>query len=326
MVTIYVTAKEKGSGNTSVCVSLGKLVLDAGKKPGYLKPVLEAGNDDNAAFVKDILSLGEPVDVLSPAIKGSNISAGIKAAVAKISQGKDVVIIDGPHTQYQSSADIVTELKAKLMIVESYTEDVSQAIIGYKGFGQSLIGVIYNKVPEKRMDKVAGEYSEQLAKAGVQYIGAIREDRALSTLTIGELASCIGGQFIRGEEKSDDLIENLVLGAMTVDSGPEYFGRKENKAAIIRSERPDMQLAAISTSTKCLVLTGETPLKSAVLIKAEEKQIPVITTTEGSSEIMDQIEDAMAKLDLNQESKLVRFEKLMKQNVNLDILSEELEL
>ena len=113
---------------------------------------------------------------------------------------------------------------------------------------------------------------------------------------------------------------------MTVDSGPEYFGRKENKAAIIRSERPDMQLAAISTSTKCLVLTGETPLKSAVLIKAEEKQIPVITTTEGSSEIMDQIEDAMAKLDLNQESKLVRFEKLMKQNVNLDILSEELEL
>ena len=326
MVTVYVTTKEKGSGNTLVCASIGKLVLDAGKKPGYLKPVFEAGNDDDALFVKDILSLGEPVEVLSPTIIGSNISAGIKAAVARVSKGKDVVIIDGPPTQYQSSSDIVTELKAKLLIVESYTEDVSQAIIGYKGFGQSLIGVIFNKVPEKRMDRVTGEYAEQLAKAGIKYLGAIQEDRELSALTIGELAACIDGTFILGEEKSDDLIENLMLGAMTVDSGPEYFGRKENKATIIRSERPDMQLAAMSTSTKCLVLSGDTPLKSAVLIKAEEKKIPVITTGERSAEIMNRVEAVMAKPGPNQESKLARFEKLMKQNISLDILLKELGL
>jgi len=324
LASVYVTTKEKGSGNTSVCASIGKLVLNAGKKPGYLKPLLSAGHDGNTAFIKDILALSEPVEVLEPVISGSNVAAGIKEAVAKVSQGKDVVIIDGIPEQYQSSSDIAKKLNAKILIVELYTEDISQAIVGYKGFGRSLIGVIINKIPGSRMDKVTGEEAEQLTKAGVNYLGAIQEDRALSALTIGELAACIDGKFVRGEDKSADLIENLMLGAMTVDSGPEYFGRKENKAAIIRSERPDMQLAAISTSTKCLVLTGDTSLKPAVLIKAEEKKIPVITTSEGSAEIMERVEFVLSKSGLNQVSKLARFEKLMKQNINLDILSKEL--
>ncbi|OGN88963.1 MAG: hypothetical protein A2158_06400, partial [Chloroflexi bacterium RBG_13_46_14] len=322
----YVTTKEKGSGNTSTCASIGKLVLNAGKKPGYIKPVLSAGNDGDAVFVKDVLSLDEPVEVLSPVISGSNIAARIKEAVTMVSQGKDAVIIDGPPEYYQSSSEIAKKLNAKLLIVEPYTEDIPQTITGYKGFGQSLIGVIFNKVPERRMDKVTGEDAEHLTKAGIQYLGAIQEDRALSALTVGELAACIAGKFICGEEKSEDLIENLMIGALTVDSGPEYFGRKENKAAIIRSERPDMQLAAISTSTKCLVLTGETPLKPAVKIKAEEKEIPVITTSEGSAEIMERVEAVLANPGPNQVSKLARFEKLMKQNIDLDILSKELGL
>jgi BioD-like phosphotransacetylase family protein len=307
-------------------VSIGKLVLNASKKPGYLKPILKTGKDEDAAFVKDVLSLDEPVETLSPVISKSNLTAGIKSAVAKISKGKDVVIIDGPPEQFQSSSEIAKALNAKLLIIESYTEDISQAIIGHREFGQLLIGVIFNKVPEKRMKKVTEEYAEQLAKAGIKYLGAIQEDRALSSLTIGELATCIEGSFIRGKEKSDDLVENLMLGAMTVDSGQEYFGRKENKAVIIRSERPDMQLAAMGTSTKCLVLTGKTQLKSTVLIKAEEKDIPLITTGEDSAEIMERVEAALSNPGLNHISKLARFEKLMKQNIKIDILLKELGL
>ncbi|UCC18050.1 MAG: phosphotransacetylase family protein, partial [Dehalococcoidales bacterium] len=317
---------EKGSGNTLICASIGKHVLSAGKKPGYLKPVLSAENDGDAAFMKDVLSLDEPVELLSPVISGSDIAGEIKKAVDKVSQDRDVVIIDGSPEQYQSSSKIAKELDAKLLIVEAYTEDISQAIVSYKGFGQSLIGVIFNKVPEKRMDRVTGEYAEQLAKESVNYLGAIQEDKALSALTVGELVACIDGKYILGEEKSGDLIENLLLGAMTVDSGSEYFGRKDNKAAIIRSERPDMQLAAISTSTKCLVLTGETPPKPAVLIKAEEKEIPVIATNESSAEIMERVEAVMVNPGLNQASKLARFEKLVKQNINLEILTKELNL
>ncbi len=322
MVTIYVTTKEKGSGNTSVCAGIGKLVLDAGKKPGYLKPVLSTGSDGDSAFMKEMLSLDESTGELSPVVTGSGIAAEIKDSLSLISKGKDVVIVDGPPEHYQSSSDIAKELNAKLLIVEPYAEDLSQAIVGYKGFGQALLGVIINKVPESRMDKVKEE-AEQLAKVGVKYLGALPEDRALSAFTIGELAACIDGELLQGEENSTDLIENLMLGAMTVDSGPEYFGRKDNKAAVIRSERPDMQLAAISTSTKCLVLTGEGSPKPAVLIKAEEKKIPVIATRENSAEVMDRIEAALENSRLNQESKLTRFEKLMKQNIDLESLAGE---
>ncbi len=326
MVSVYVTTKEKGSGNTSVCLSIGKLVMDAGKKPGYLKPVIEAGDNGQVAFAKDVLSLDESIELLSPVVSGSNLARTIKESVVKISRGKDVVIIDGPPEYYQSSSDIVKELNAKMLIVEPYIEDISQATIGYKRFGKSLMGVIFNKVPAKRMNKVKVEYAEQLAKSGVTFLGAIQEDRALFAFTIGELADCIDGNFVRGEDQSTDIIENLMLGAMTVDSGPEYFGRKENKTVIIRSERPDMQLAAINTSTKCLVLTGDASVKPAVLIKAEEKGIPVITTSKGSTEIMEQVEAVLVTQNLNQISKLVRFEKLMNQNIKIDIVSKELGL
>ena len=76
------------------------------------------------------------------------------------------------------------------------------------------------------------------------------------TITVGELAEVIGGKIINHQEKSGEPVENYMLGAMVVDSGLDYFNRKKNKAAIIRQERLDMQLAALETSTICLVLSG----------------------------------------------------------------------
>ena len=64
-----------------------------------------------------------------------------------------------------------------------------------------------------------------------------------------------------------------MLGAMVVDSGLDYFGRKSNKAAIIQQDRPDMQLAALETPTSCLVLSGSSqPPIYSVLQKAESQR------------------------------------------------------
>ena len=87
-------------------------------------------------------------------------------------------------------------------------------------------------------------------------VGRTPESRAALAITVGELAEAIGGKIISHPEKSSELVENYMLGAMVVDSGLDYFNRKKNKAAIIRQERLDMQLAALETSTTCLVLSG----------------------------------------------------------------------
>jgi len=332
LATLYVTTREKGSGKTAICAGLGKLLLNQGKKPGYLKPVVTGGNNtpegtgSDVEFIKRLFSLDESSVLLCPSIGEGNIAAGIKEALDRVSQGKDVVFIDGPTEQYRASSDIAKELNAKILIVEPYSDDLSQAIVGFKGFGQSLLGVIFNKVTKSRMEQVQTAVSEQLKKVGVSFLGALQEDRTLFALNVTELTESINGEMLSGAEKPDEIIENVMLGAMTTDHGTDYFGRRQNKAAVIRSERPDMQLAALETSTRCLVLTGDTPPKPVVLIKAKEKNIPVIATKDNTATVMQNIENALSEARINQEDKLARLEKMMEQNIDYQSIFKELGL
>lgn len=111
-----------------------------------------------------------------------------------------------------------------------------------------------------------------------------------------------------------------MVGAMCVDSGLVYFGRKANKAAVIRSDRPDMQLAALETSTRCLVLSGgDTPMYS-VINKAEKKGIPIVLTESDTKTAVAEIEDALSQVRLAQAKKLPRLVELVRQHVDLEAL------
>jgi BioD-like phosphotransacetylase family protein len=126
--------------------------------------------------------------------------------------------------------------------------------------------------------------------------GTKPENRTRPAITVGELAKSIGGKIISNTEKSNELVENYMLGVMTVDSGLDYFGRKKNKAAILRQERLDMQLAALETSTTCLVISGadKTP-EYRVRQKAESRGIPIITTAATVNDIVTRIENLIVK-------------------------------
>ncbi len=92
---------------------------------------------------------------------------------------------------------------------------------------------------------------------------------------IAELVKLIDGQVLNSTEKTDELAGSIMLGAMTVDSALPYFNRMANKVAVIRSERPDMQMAALQTSTRALVVTGASPMIPQVQNLAEDKKVPV---------------------------------------------------
>ncbi|MFC2010365.1 DRTGG domain-containing protein [Chloroflexota bacterium] len=320
MVALYVTSSGKGSGRTAVCVGLGKHLLDKGKKVGFLKPVPDkSAGDDGIDFIKRLFSLDEPADTLSPG------TAGVKEAYGKVSQGKDVIIVDGP-SERKASGDIVKTLSAKVLVVEAYSKELLKTAGAYKEFGESLLGVVLNKVPKDRMEQARSEASEILDKAGIKLLGVLPEDRILSSITIGELAEVVKGEVLRGVERSAELVENVMLGALGVDPGPDYFGRKDNKAVVLRSERPDMQMAAMETSTRCMVLTGDTPLQQVVLARAEEKDMPIILVKDDVTSVVDSIEAVLAKPGLNQENKLPRLIEIMEQNLDFQALDKGLGL
>jgi len=261
LAALYLTSLEVAAGKTTVCAGLGKHLLGDGKRIGFFKPITAEnlpieGIDSDAVFMKHILALEEPVDRLCPVISDqNNLASTIKEAYAEVSPGKDVVIVEGVCQR-----SIVEALDARVIIVEGYSKELSKAklINSCRDFGEYLLGVVVNKVPRSQIEQVYSDISAQFGEAGINILGVLPEDRVLFTLTIGELAEHIQGEILNCAEKSVELVENFMLGAMCVDPGPEYFSRKTNKAVVVRGERPDMQLAALETSTRCLVFTNNT--------------------------------------------------------------------
>jgi len=330
MVTLYITSSQGGVGKTVICAGLGKHLLSDDKKVGFFKPIiaddkntLPPGTDSDAVFMKHIFALEEPIDNICPIISNQdNLASEIKQAYAEVSQGKDVVIVEG--LPVEASGGIIAALNARVLIVEGYSDRLS--IDSYKELGEHLLGVVLNKVPKNKMENAHSELSAQLDQAGIKLLGVLPEDRVLFTLTVGELAEHLQGEILNCTEKSSELVEDFMLGATGVDPGPDYFSRKNNKAVVLRSERPDMQLAALQTSTRCLILGGDTAPLSTVLSQTENKEVPIISAKGDTVAIVTAIEDALSRIRFNQEKKLPRLAELIEQHFDFPTLYQGLGL
>ena len=300
MVALYVTSSEKGSGKTTVCAGLAKALVDSGKTVGFFKPVISdsasssaAGDDDDTAFMKHQINLAEPAELLNPVVTDKNI----KDAYNKVSGGKDAVIIEAVSGIDPSSASIIQALDARVIVVDSYsTEPLKESVNYSTSFGTTLLGVVVNHTPPSMVDHIRDELSDRPDMKDVSILGVLPETRALAALTVGELAENIQGEILNNPESSAELVESIMLGGMSVDSGLEYMGRKANKAVVVRNERSDMQLAALETSTRCLVISGNSAPMPAITARAQEKSVPIILTGDDISTITDNLEKAVSDL------------------------------
>ncbi len=307
MGEIYIVAAGEAAGKTAICAGLAINLLNAGKKVGYLK-LQSAGNDDDTNLMKKIPGL----EIIA------NESNPLK--------GRDIVLAEarlGKKTSDDASKEVyeaAKEMKARVIAIDAYTNQPMKSISLYKGFGGSLMGVIINKVPQGLLKRVKEEAAAKFGAEGIKVLGVIPENRVLLAITVGELAECIGGKILNHKEKSGELVENFMLGAMVVGSGLDYFGRKKNKAVVIRSERLDMQLAALETPTNCLVLSGgKIPPSYGVLYKAESRGVPIISTETNVNDIIANIENALTKTGLDSEKKLEKLAETVKQNLDMKV-------
>ncbi len=320
MVCLYVTSVEEGAGRTTVGAGLGRHLLEDGKKAGFFKPIfirseqLPGATERDALFMKQIFSLDDPVDTICPLIDGQvELSGRVKEAYKRISAGKDVVITEGA-----CEPGIVQALDARAIAVEAYSDSSPgvRFVDRYKDLGKNLLGIVLNKVPARKIVSVRDEVAAQLSGTGIGVLGVLPEDRVLFAPTVGELAECVQGELLSSAGQSVELVENFMLGAMAVDPGPQYYSRRGDKAVIVRGNRPDMQLAALETPTRCLVLCGDTPPTEAVLYGAEVNKVPVILTKGDIITAIGGIEAVLGKGRFNQEKKLPRLAELMAQYFN----------
>lgn len=330
MVALAIVSAEAAAGKTAVAIGLGRQLMGEGKKVGFLKPLVGEKPADispgDAGFVKQTLNLPEDVALLSPSLGGGKALADrAREAYIEVSQNKDVVIVEGrcgkklADDDSEAAYGIAKALKAKVMIVENYAggKSAPRYMDSYLGFGENLLGFILNRVPKQELKRTCDELTSRIKESEMRILGVVPEDRVLLAFTVGELAEQIEGKLLNNGEKTAELVESLMAGAMYVDSGLDYFGRKANKAVVVRSDRPDMQMAALETSTRCLVISGGGEPIDYVRFKAAEKNIPVIMTRNDADTVIRNIEDLLDSTRFHQEKKLNRLAEVIQSNIDL---------
>ena len=332
MAALYITSTES-SGKTTLGASLGRKLIQHGTKVGFMIPVriVEDGNQASCAdatFYKDAFSLIEPEESICPvrlsrgelsktlSEEPSKLTQNIKQAYQKISSGKDIVIMEGLGNVSDKISTavcyaIADAIGAGVIVILNY--DASSAVAHVVAMNKKikLLGVVANLVPNSKIEKVKKQMVDSLGKAGIKLLGVLPEVRGLLGVTVGELAGALGGDIISSSDKTEELVENIMVGAMTVDSGLTYFNRKENKAVVIRGQRLDMQLAALQTPTKCLIITNGGKPSPSIVAQAQEKQVPIITVKQDTAATIDGIEKALAEASFRNPQKLEIFDKVL---------------
>lgn len=186
-------------------------------------------------------------------------------------------------------------------------------LLAYIG-STAVAGVILNRVPAKRIVPIRKAYEA----SGVKLLGIVVEDRLLAAPSIGQVAEALGGDSEQLDGNRERLLERVVIASIAADPGQSYFDRTKANAIIARSDKPDLQLAALNTGPICLIVTGGLPVLSYVLERVADEEIPLVRTKldttqavgaieglfgsppfSGSPEKLRQIEELLAGVDVD---------------------------
>jgi BioD-like phosphotransacetylase family protein len=138
------------------------------------------------------------------------------------------------------------------------------------------VGNLFNNISWPLVSKAKGVYAPILEKRGFPTLGVIPRRPEIASPTVEEFHNELGGEILACHNCLNLLVEDIMVGAMTLDGALRYLRRATDKAVIIGGDRADLALAALETSTSVLILTGGLYPDVKVLARAEEKGVPVI--------------------------------------------------
>ena len=337
MIPIFVASNTGYSGRTFISLGLVMKLRDQGYKVGYIKPIGKVPvkkdkgvYDADALFIKETLGLEDPLEVISPFVQTYEnqtllFEGGLKdvkkqvLTAFKTLKSRDFVIIGGAGDLFEGSLlgmntlSLLNDMKAYLLMVEPWRGEVSaDSLFGAaRLIGERFIGGVINKVPVNTAGHVKETVRPFLEKNGVKILGVFAKDRALESVTVRQLNEILNGKVVCCEGQLDEYVENYSIGAMDVDSALNYFRRIPNKAVITGAHRSDIQLAAMETSTKCIILTGGLQTNDVVIGKAQAKGIPIISVVDDTFTTIDKIEISMGKTSIREKRKVDRVGQLM---------------
>ncbi len=307
MKAIYFSGKA-GGGKTATALGIGLKLKDAGYKISYFKPIgfrksADKKNDDDVVLMREIFELPFSSSLISPVTvnahyltahflkEQSNILPRIIKAYTECTEGYDFALIDGSYEPFVGSNlglddfSLASKLGAVALPVIRADDDfqLDENLLNLSAWAEkdvSIIGCIINNVSQAQWNKSSSIYKNILEERGYPILGVVPRRIEISSPTVAEFYDALHGELLAAPDQLNRLVEEVIIGTMTIESALGYLRRAPNKALITGGDRSDMALTALETSTSVIIFTGGLYPDVRVLSQAEEKGVPVILVHE----------------------------------------------
>jgi uncharacterized protein len=336
MKYLLVASTEACSGKSATILGIADRLQEKGIEIAYAQPVVTTNFanpqklaqppgtriDSDVELMAQALSLpperlGLPLLELDEARTIDRLTGVDRQDYTKLLQENvhfpgDLVIIEGGANLYEGSLfdlgtiQVAEALDAGVLLVNRYhpVSSVDLLLSAQRQLGDRLLGCIINDIPRDRVDTVQSTLVPYLEQSGIPVFGVVHRNGLLRSVTVKQLVEKLDAEILCRPDRLDLMVESLSIGAMNVNSALEYFRRGNNMAVVTGGDRADIQLAALETSTQCLILTGHLSPQPFIVSRAEDLEIPILSVDLDTLTTVEIIDRAFGQVRLQESIKI----------------------
>ncbi len=331
MVALYVTSFERYTGKDLITIGLMDRLRRDGFKVGYFKPfghfpvtVNDKVTDKGAWLIYRLFGLDDPIESICPVIitpdlirrNCENDVIGLKekidGAFRTISEQKDLVVVGCDNNFSEGSSfglsgsQLIKSLNAQALFVERYALDfcIDFLLELKKLIGEPMIGVVFNKVEDRNLDEIKDTVSSFLHRKGLDLYASLPVDALLGSVGVKDLVHYLDADVVCGKKGLDALVENFLVGGMQVDKFISYMLKSPSSAVIVGGDRTDIQLVAIESGARCLILSGNLYPNQTITARAEAQGVPIVVAKNDTFTVAKKVESLVGKVDLVDRKKI----------------------
>jgi hypothetical protein len=347
---LLIGSTEAYSGKSATVLGLAHQLREKGIAVDYRKPVgtyLSRNSEENEvedlsffadAFGKSKTQIKSSLlylnrEIINRRLGGENQTDYTQELEQYVRQTEDdLILLEGPANLWEGSlfnlsAREISQLigASILLVVRYHPQLLVDSLLTVKQFlGDRLLGVVINDIPSKHWENTQQLVKPFLEAQNIPVLGLLPRNNLLRSVSVRELTRRLDAKVLCRPDRLDLMVESLTIGAMNVNSALEYFRQGRNKVVVTGGDRTDLQLAALETSTHCLILTGHSPPQPMILNRAEDLEIPILSVNLDTLTTVEIVDEAFGKVPILEPIKIRCIQELMKENFDLERLMKKL--
>ena len=328
---VFIAATRQNDGKTTSSLGLMAALQKHYKKIGYIKPVgqrfvqvAENKIDEDTVLMDKVYGLDCPLSEMSPIavepdftrkyLDGRNydkLVTRIQGAFDRVAWEKKFVLCEGSgHAGVGSVFDLSNARVAKILGAKAII--VSMGGIGrpidevalnqalFEKEGVEIIGVIINKVLPDKLDYIREFTEKGLKRKGLKLLGVLPHHPILTNPSMRSIQEELNSDVMNSDAQLDNLVEDVVLGAMSVGNAMAHF--KKGVLLITPGDREDIITAAAASlrGGECgqlsgMILTRCDDLAPHLRGVIDSLPYPVLCSKKDSYKVASKVHDLIVK-------------------------------